>query len=205
MDAARELFIQNGYKKTTIRQIVEKSGVLIGSIYHVFTSKEEIFGRLILDAFNTGDEYAMSLSEHEVNAVERYAVSCILELYAVDMNERVAELYYEGYSSQTILDSLVRHAARRSQGLFHQYNPSFTFADYYLRTLAIKGAMRNFIGSRLEKIPLPANDLIDIFLDLSLSLLCVPAEEIAKTKKYWRSHEPMLRQAARVLIEKAVS
>lgn len=32
--AAKELFVQQGYKKTTIRQIVEKSGVLTGSIYY---------------------------------------------------------------------------------------------------------------------------------------------------------------------------
>ena len=34
--AAKELFVQQGYKKTTIRQIVEKSGVLTGSIYYFF-------------------------------------------------------------------------------------------------------------------------------------------------------------------------
>lgn len=31
LDAARTLFLKQGYKKTTIRQIVEHSGVLIGS------------------------------------------------------------------------------------------------------------------------------------------------------------------------------
>ena len=48
LSSAKELFIQYGYKKTTIRQIVEKSGVLTGSIYYFFKNKEDIFQALIL-------------------------------------------------------------------------------------------------------------------------------------------------------------
>ena len=48
--AAKELFVQQGYKKTTIRQIVEKSGVLTGSIYYFFKNKEDIFHHAV-DSF----------------------------------------------------------------------------------------------------------------------------------------------------------
>ena len=47
--AAKELFVQQGYKKTTIRQIVEKSGVLTGSIYYFFKNKEDIFQSLVME------------------------------------------------------------------------------------------------------------------------------------------------------------
>ena len=33
LETAKELLIEQGYKKTTIRGIVERSGVLTGSIY----------------------------------------------------------------------------------------------------------------------------------------------------------------------------
>ena len=46
--AAKELFVRQGYKKTTIRQIVQKSGVLTGSIYYFFKNKDDIFQSLVM-------------------------------------------------------------------------------------------------------------------------------------------------------------
>ena len=41
-DAAVQLFIDNGFHKTTTRQIARASGSSIGSLYEYFTSKEDI-------------------------------------------------------------------------------------------------------------------------------------------------------------------
>lgn len=35
-----ELFYVQGYDKTTTRQIIQKAGILNGSLYHSFTNKE---------------------------------------------------------------------------------------------------------------------------------------------------------------------
>ena len=49
LETAKALFVKQGYKKTTIRQIVEHSGILTGSIYYLFKNKEDIFQALILE------------------------------------------------------------------------------------------------------------------------------------------------------------
>lgn len=41
--AANELFMSNGYEKTTIEDIINKVGVAKGCFYHYFRSKKEIF------------------------------------------------------------------------------------------------------------------------------------------------------------------
>jgi len=42
VDAARELFHQHGYEATGVAQILERAGVGSGSLYHFFSSKEDL-------------------------------------------------------------------------------------------------------------------------------------------------------------------
>ncbi len=46
LEAAKELFLRYGVKKTTIDDIANQAGIAKGSVYLVFTSKEELFTRL---------------------------------------------------------------------------------------------------------------------------------------------------------------
>ena len=48
-DAAIELFIEQGYHATSMRQIADKAGLALGGIYNHFKSKDEIFEAVIVD------------------------------------------------------------------------------------------------------------------------------------------------------------
>ena len=50
LNVTKGLLVKYGYKKTTIRLIVQHSGVLIGSIYYIFRNKEEIFQSILMSA-----------------------------------------------------------------------------------------------------------------------------------------------------------
>src|SRR5690606_8304072 len=45
--AARELFEQNGYEGTTIRDIASRAGVSVGSVFTTFASKGEVLGEVM--------------------------------------------------------------------------------------------------------------------------------------------------------------
>jgi AcrR family transcriptional regulator len=71
---AAELFAEQGYRATTVRHIGDAAGVLSGSLYHHFDSKETILDELLssyldelLDTYRTivkaGDEPATTLRE----------------------------------------------------------------------------------------------------------------------------------------------
>lgn len=45
--AALDLFLQNGYEKTTVDRIIGQLGVAKGCFYHHFRSKEEVFGECV--------------------------------------------------------------------------------------------------------------------------------------------------------------
>jgi len=48
-DAAIELFMEQGYHATSMRQIAEHAGLALGGIYNHFSSKDEIFEAIIVD------------------------------------------------------------------------------------------------------------------------------------------------------------
>ncbi len=48
-DAAIELFMEQGYHATSMRQIAERAGLALGGIYNHFASKDEIFEAIIID------------------------------------------------------------------------------------------------------------------------------------------------------------
>jgi len=48
-ESAYELFLEQGFSATSMRQIAERAGLALGGIYNHFPSKEEIFEAIILD------------------------------------------------------------------------------------------------------------------------------------------------------------
>ena len=49
MEAAYELFLEHGYAATSMRQVADRAGIALGSIYNHFAGKEAIFRELILE------------------------------------------------------------------------------------------------------------------------------------------------------------
>ena len=143
--AARALCLEQGYKKTTIRQIVQTSGVLTGSIYYLYKNKAAIFQAMMLELFK---ECVQILDEdfHDASPALRYGLMCRIELKAVARSPLVREIYYEGYTQPAIFEKIVRHAAAVTREMFQAKQPSFTAQDYYQRTLLIQGMMRSCIA-----------------------------------------------------------
>lgn len=48
-DAALQLYMEQGYHATSMRQIADQAGLALGGIYNHFRSKEEIFEAIIID------------------------------------------------------------------------------------------------------------------------------------------------------------
>jgi AcrR family transcriptional regulator len=48
-DAALELFMEQGYHATSMRQIADRADLALGGIYNHFSSKEDIFAGIVMD------------------------------------------------------------------------------------------------------------------------------------------------------------
>ncbi|WP_284638108.1 TetR/AcrR family transcriptional regulator [Paenibacillus silviterrae] len=72
MNTSRELFISQGYEKTSINDIIHKMGVAKGTFYHYFKSKEEIADAVIRDALEKVIEaFHLIRLASDLNAIDK--------------------------------------------------------------------------------------------------------------------------------------
>lgn len=65
LDTARRLFIEKGYEKTSVNDILQAVGIAKGTFYYYFTSKEEVLEAMILDVVKQGTERAKVILEEK--------------------------------------------------------------------------------------------------------------------------------------------
>ena len=140
MNSAKEILAQEGYSKTTIRKIVEHSGVLTGSIYYFFKNKEDIFRAILLelvrDCINK-----INKNCYDESPLFKYAAVCQVELKVLADYRIVRETYLEGYNSTIIFEGMVAQFVELARGMFDYTEYECSDEVYYQKALMVKGAM----------------------------------------------------------------
>lgn len=149
LEAAMELFYVQGYSKTTTRQIIQKTGILNGSLYHSFTNKEDIFKTIIIQALTESLEESEKLfrkcdSIPDLITVAAFPVA--LELYAASLSKRAAELLYQAHQSWTVLDSFINVYIEWVSSHTTLFDPKEHKREFYVNTLAVMGSIGNLVG-----------------------------------------------------------
>ena len=141
VDAAVELFLQNGFHKTTTRQIAQAAGISIGLLYEYVATKEDIL-YLVCDAIHAEMNAAVSeaLARTEKNA-HPLAVA-IREYFLVchRMSDHIVLIYQEIHSLPANWRKVVRENEMQITGLFAQV----------LETLILDGKLSDMEESSLD-------------------------------------------------------
>ena len=119
VDAAVELFIQNGFHKTTTRQIAKAAGVSIGSLYEYVASKEDIL-YLVCDAIHAEMERGMADAMQGVEGPGN-ALAEVIRAYLLvcdRMRDHILLIYQETQSLPHKWRKLVLTNEVRITGLF---------------------------------------------------------------------------------------
>jgi AcrR family transcriptional regulator len=180
MDVSLELFLSQGYKGTTIRQIIEKADINIGTLYHFFRDKEDINVHIAQETYDKFIDYADHIVENEKDYILRYALTRALEFKAIEKYDRVAELYLETYSSWRITQMVLPVNIARSKLFFHQYNRGLSEQDYLNKTLALRGMRLMFISERVYNGPGSYETNCPFLIETALTLYNVPKKNIEK-------------------------
>lgn len=202
--ASKELFVQQGYRKTTIRQIVEKSGVLTGSIYYFFRNKEDIFQALILSLMKQCI-FLINKNFKDEQPLFKYAAMCMVEFKAVEINELARESYYEGYTSKVIFEKMVEHATDLSIRLFKDSGMPFDRTDYYMRNIFIKGSMRSYIAQFYFTSHSEPEKYIPLFLTMTLKIFDCGDDEINQVLHQLKNEEGTILKIAETLIKNSIT
>jgi len=107
-EAAAVLFAEHGYEATTVRQIADRVGMLAGSLYHHFATKDEMLHAVMRDRIGRLVGVNVDIAQLPVDAEKRLIVSAITRF----------RQYVEHWQYHTIL---------LQEGRFFRRNPEFAY------------------------------------------------------------------------------
>ena len=174
-----KLFLEKGYTKTTVAEIVQKADVSNSSFQNIFRAKDGVLTELVEFMFGNQFDMARSVASAELPPVYVYAVETAIQLTLTELNENLREIYIEAYSHSEAAEYIFRHTTKELYAIFGSYQPELTEHDFYTLELGSAGMMRGYMAQPCSE-DFPLEEKLRAFLALSLRGYCVSPEEIEK-------------------------
>ena len=178
-EVSLELFLEKGYEATTTRDIINKAGILNGSLYNRFKSKDEILISIVKEATEEILENAMELLKRENNLLLAASFPAALELNMASKWRTVANLMYEVHrrwdAVQMYNDILGRWFEEFMSGYGFKNSDSHRFE---MIMTSLTGAVGDMIGCYAHGNELPYKDALKHYILLLSTTLRIPAIDI---------------------------
>ncbi|MCD7868907.1 MAG: TetR/AcrR family transcriptional regulator [Clostridiales bacterium] len=199
INAAAESFLEKGFTNTTINHIITKLGISAGAFTGQFRTKEDVLYELVgfvLDQqFSVSEKLAAGRTEDKVLL---YAVETVLQLYIVELNENLRDVYYNAYSLPKTSALIQQAVTEKVEVLFKEQLPQLKPRDFYLLEIASGGIMRGFMITPCS-IWFTMETKVEAFLRNTLRIYYVPDEKIEEAISFVKSID--FEQAARETVD----
>ncbi len=174
MKAAMELFFEKGYEKTTTRDIVVSAGILNGSLYNRFKSKEEILLAIVKDALDEFLEYSQETFS-KGHPVLAFAVPGALLMHIASHSAKAAALIYSACCSRAAVDMYIetyREWARQvlEPEMFEEINAVDPDVSS-MKVSVLVGMVGNICGQYSQGSKVPLRDAYVMCLDTARAIL----------------------------------
>ena len=127
------LFLEQGYKNTTITQITEEAGISRGSFQNFFSTKDAVLLELVKTMFGGQFGAAKSIVGDNLQPVYIYAVETAIQLTLTELNESLREIYIEAYTVPYIAEYIFLQTTAELKQIFGGNFPGYSeFYFYYL-------------------------------------------------------------------------
>lgn len=172
-----KLFLEKGYKRSTMAEIIEQAGVSCSTFQNIFRAKDGVLTELVEFMFENQFHMARSAATAQLPPVYVYAVETAIQLTMTELNENLREIYIEAYTQEASLEYITRSTARELYQIFGPYQPELTEGDFYIMDIGSTGLMRGFMAHPCDG-ELSMEKKLESFLLLSLRAYKVPEEEV---------------------------
>ena len=192
------LFLENGYQRTTMQEILREAQVSSSSFQNLFRSKDGVLMELVNFMFENQFGTARSIAGEVLPPVYVYATETALQITLTELNENLREIYLEVYTRQHLLDYIQRATAKELYQIFGPYQPALTEQDFYELELGTAGLMRAYMANPCTA-EFPLERKLNRFLTLALRGYKVPEEELQRVLAFLRGLD--IRSVAQKVME----
>ena len=172
-----KLFLEPGYKKTTVAEIVQKANVSNSSFQNIFRAKDGVLTELVEFMFSNQFGAAKKVAGTQLPPVYVYAVETAIQMTLTELNENLRDIYIEAYSHEEALEYIFRETAKELYQIFGPYQPQLTEQDFYALEIGSAGIMRGYMARPCDDVLTLEKKLV-CFLSMSLRAYKVPEDEI---------------------------
>ena len=180
------LFLEQGYKETSITQITENAGVTRGSFQNLFRTKDAVLLELVETMFSGQFSAAKSITGQQLPPVYAYAVETAIQLTLTELNERLREIYLEAYSLPDTAEYIHLHTTAELKQIFGGSFPGYSDSDFYEMEIGTAGLMRGYMARKCD-IHFPLDRKLSRFLTAAMRVYRVPEEEQRQVLAFIRS------------------
>ena len=171
-----KLFLEQGYKKTTLAEILEKADVSCSSFQNIFRAKDGVLSELVKFMFSFQFDAARKVAA-DMPPVFVYAAETAIQLTLTELNENLREIYIEAYSQKEASEYIQRQTAKAHYDIFGPYLPELNEDDFYVLEIGSAGLMRAYMARPCDE-ELTLEKKLQSFLSLSLRAYNVPQEQV---------------------------
>lgn len=120
LERAAELFATKGIAATTVREIGDAVGMLSGSLYHHFASKEEIIDAIVSSYLEELQAQYEEVLERHDDPRARFEALVRASLHSVQARPHAVEIYQKDFSYLTLLPrfAYMRETAEATQQIW---------------------------------------------------------------------------------------
>ncbi len=144
--AAVELFLKNGYEKTTTAAIAKAAGMAPSSFFAAFENKEELLLTLVKQMFSRQFSHIEEMIGDKGNPLMVYGMETVLQMYITELSDELRDLYVMAYSLPTTSEYIYLSTSRQLQRIFGSYMPEAKEKDFYELEIASAGITRAFMA-----------------------------------------------------------
>ena len=177
------LFLEQGYKNTSVSQIVDEAGVARGSYLNLFPTKDKILLDLTETMFGGQFGMARSIADTKLPPVYAYAVETAIQLTLTELNENLREIYIEAYSLPETSEYIYLHTTAELKQIFSANFPDYSDSDFYEMEIGTAGLMRNYMARKCD-IHFPLERKLSRFLTAAMRVYRVPEDELEQTVRF---------------------
>lgn len=179
LSACVRLFIEKGYKRTTMNDIIHDADVSAGTFQNVFRTKDGVLMELVRVMFEGQFGSARAVVGKNASPVLLYAVETSIQMTLAELNENLREIYVEAYTHPETAEYIYQQTSTELMQIFGKYLPCCSESDFYEMEIGSAGLMRSYMARPCDKYFTLAHKL-ERFLSMSLSAYRVPeAEQLA--------------------------
>lgn len=176
LTACVRLFLEKGYKGTTVAEILREADVSASTFQNIFHAKDGVLVELVEFMFSNQFRTARQMAGQELPPVYVYAAETAIQMTLTELNENLREIYLEAYTQPEAAEYIHQNTSTELYRIFSPYLPVYTESDFYELEIGSAGIMRGYMARRCDKY-FTLERKLRRFLVMSLSAYKVPEEE----------------------------